>query len=103
LDWSGATFGLAARPRYKALVLAALSDIVQDWQRIGSVKRDDLGVGWRVYHLRHSRRRASTRSHMVQSPRHIIVYRLTDSDTVTVLRVLHESMDLARHLDAAPQ
>lgn len=102
LDWSEATFGLAARRRYEALVAATLSDLAEDWQRIGSVRRDDLGIGCRVYHLRHSRRRARTEAGLVQSPRHIAVYRLAASDTVVILRVLHESMDLTRHLDAPP-
>ena|SRR5271166_745444 len=103
LDWSGEVFGLAARQRYEALVAAALRDIARDWQRVGSVRRDDLGAGWRIYHLRHSRQRARARRGLVKSPRHILVYRLAANDVVTVLRVLHDSMDLARHLDASPQ
>jgi toxin ParE1/3/4 len=101
LDWSEETFGLAARRRYEALVAAALSDLVQDWRRSGSVKRDDLCAGWRLYHIRHSRERARTPDGIVHSPRHVVAYRLEDGDTVIVLRVLHGSMDLDRHLDAA--
>jgi antitoxin ParD1/3/4 len=55
LDWTAVTFGPAARRRYEALVAAALSDLAHDWQRVGSVKRDDLGAGCCIYHLRHSR------------------------------------------------
>ena len=103
LDWSGDNFGPAARRRYEALVAAALGDIAQDWQRIGSVQREDLGAGRRVYHLRHSRHRDRATTGIVQAPRHIVVYRLTSSDIVTILRVLHDSMDLARHLDVRPE
>lgn len=35
---------------------------------------------------------------MVQSPRHFIVYRVVSRELVVILRVLHDSMDLARHL-----
>lgn len=100
LDWSGRTFGPAARQRYEALVAAALSDIAHDWRRAGSVKRDDLGAGWRIYHLRNSRQRARKAAGIVQSPRHVLVYRLATGDIVIVLRILHDSMDLPRHLDA---
>ena len=99
LDWSRENFGMAARRRYEVLVAAALSDLAHDWQRLGSVKRDDLGAGWRLYHLRHSRERARTDDGIVQTPRHILVYRMANSDIVTILRVLHESMEPTRHLD----
>jgi plasmid stabilization system protein ParE len=31
------------------------------------------------------------------------VYRLVPGDIVVILRVLHDSMDLLRHLDAPPE
>jgi plasmid stabilization system protein ParE len=35
----------------------------------------------------------------VRSPRHILVYRVLDEeDLVAVLRVLHDAMDLVRHV-----
>jgi toxin ParE1/3/4 len=103
LEWSEETFGTTARRRYEALIATALKDIAQDWQRAGSVRRDDLRTGCRAYHLRHSRNRARVRGGVVQSPRHILAYRLVPGDIVVVLRVLHGSMDLSRHLDAPPE
>jgi toxin ParE1/3/4 len=38
---------------------------------------------------------------IVRNPRHFIVYRRRTPDLVTVLRVLHDAMDLARHLEGA--
>jgi len=102
LDWSETTFGYAARRRYETLIATALSDIALNWRCRGSVARDDLGMGLRVFHLRHRRRRVAKGAGLVRSPRHLLVYRASISDTVIVLRVLHDSMDLARHLDAPP-
>ena len=81
LDWTAVTFGPAARRRYEALVAASLSDLAHDWQRVGSVKRDDLGAGCCIYHLRHSRQRARTETGTVGAPRHIVVYRFTPKMT----------------------
>ena len=103
LEWSEETFGTLARRRYEALIATALKDIAQDWQRAGSVRRDDLKTGCRAFHLRHSRSRAKVGGGVVQSPRHILVYRLVPGDIVVILRVLHESMDPPRHLDAPPE
>jgi toxin ParE1/3/4 len=52
-------------------------------------------------HLHHSRERARSEDGIVQAPRRILVCRFASSNTVIVLRVLHESMELDRHLDAA--
>jgi toxin ParE1/3/4 len=103
LDRSHEQFGSAARRRYEALVNTALHDIADDALRSGSVERIMLGRHVRLYHLRHSRERARTEDGIVQAPRHILAYRMVDSDIVVVLRVLHDAMDLARHLDAPPQ
>jgi toxin ParE1/3/4 len=103
LQWSEEIFGTPARRRYEALIATALKDIAQDWQRAGSVRRDDLKTGCLTYHLRHSRSRAKVGGGVVQSPRHILVYRLAPGDIVVILRVLHDSMDLPRYLDAAPE
>jgi toxin ParE1/3/4 len=103
LDWSAVTFGPAVRRRYEALVAAALSDLAHDWQRTGSVILGDVGPGWRIYHMRHSSTASKNRDRDRRAPRHIVVYRFTPNDVVIVLRVLHDSMDVTRHLDAPPQ
>jgi toxin ParE1/3/4 len=57
-----------------------------------------LGDGVRSYHLRQSLTR--TIGGVVREPRHFLIYRL-DADGVVIGRVLHESMDLERHIDPA--
>ena len=64
--------------------------------RPGSVARPELGPGVLTWHLRRSRTRSTGGT--VHQPRHFVVYRL-DTDVVIVDRILHDAMDLRRHLD----
>jgi len=105
LDWSFRNFGLTGRRRYESLVTTALQDVAGDLRPIGAAARPELGHGILVYHLRHSRQRARTTDGVVRNPRHFIIYREAARDLVTILRVLHDAMDLARHVgsgDADP-
>jgi toxin ParE1/3/4 len=35
---------------------------------------------------------------MVKSPRHIVFYRVASDDVIEVIRLLHDAMDVHRHL-----
>jgi toxin ParE1/3/4 len=103
LDWSAGHFGDAGRRRYEALIETALRDVADEPGRPGSRELPEtFGPGRRVYHLRLSRHRARTSDGRVGAPRHMLVYRTIVPETVVILRVLHDSMDLVRHLPAAP-
>jgi toxin ParE1/3/4 len=95
------SFGLAARRRYEALIDTALHDIADDAVRSGSVERIKLLGRVRLDHIHHSRERARSEDGIVQAPRQIFFCRFASNNTVIVLRVLHELMELDRHLDAA--
>ena len=67
----------------------------------GAGSREDqrLDLGRHVYHIRLSRDRAKKKTGVVRSPRPILVYRVLDEENVVlVLRVLHDAMDLVRHV-----
>jgi toxin ParE1/3/4 len=98
LAWSQAEFGEKARLRYEALLLRALLDLADSPDRPGSQDRPELAPGARTYHLRHSRDRVKKSTGQVQRPRHFLLFRVLDDGTVEVGRVLHDAMDLARHL-----
>jgi toxin ParE1/3/4 len=93
-----ANFGEIARDRYELLLDTALRDIAAKPDRIGSIAQPALGQGVRSYHLRHSRERARTEYGIVQRPRHLLLYRHVRVDLLGVGRVLHDAMDIARHL-----
>lgn len=96
--WTHEHFGEQARLLYETLVVAGLRDIVADPERVGSVNRPELGEGVRSWHLRLSRERARTPSGVVRQPRHFLLYR-QEAELVVVGRVLHEAMELSRHLN----
>ena len=96
LDWSESRFGVTARDRYLALVLAALRDIADDphrknahWHRIG---KSEIGV----YHIANSRDRIPSNRGCVAEPRHYVVFSLGDEDGIGVLGFVHERMLLSR-------
>jgi toxin ParE1/3/4 len=97
LAWSHDQFGEQARQRYEKLIATAIRDLATDPTRSGSVNRPELGDGVRSWHLRGSR--DHTAGDVVRRPRHLLVYR-TDNDILVIGRVLHDAMELRRHIDA---
>lgn len=98
LAWSQARFGEAARKRYERLIITALRDIAGAPERPGSVARPELGADVRSWHLRGSRDRARGPDGVVNRPRHFLLYRMIDPRLVAIGRVLHDAMELRRHL-----
>jgi toxin ParE1/3/4 len=97
LDWSEATFGQGAALRYAELIIQALRDLQADPARPGAKQRPELPQGVFVYHLAGSRARVA--GDRVKTPRHFVLYRVL-AGRVEVLRLLHDSRDLARHVSA---
>jgi toxin ParE1/3/4 len=97
LAWTHEQLGESARLRYESLIVAALRDVASQPDRPGSVARPELGAGVRSWHLRLSRDHARPGVEVVRRPRHFLVYR-AEPDLVVVGRVLHDAMELARHL-----
>lgn len=91
-------FGAQARLRYERLIAVALRDIAADPERTGSIDRPEFGENVRSYHLRHSRDRARDESGVVRHPRHLLLYRLVHPGMIGVGRLLHDAMEIERHL-----
>ena len=98
LAWTQERFGQIGRRRYEALISTALRDVAADPERAGSQSRPEIGPAVRTYHLRHSRERARTPDGVVQRPRHFLIYGRLENDILEVGRILHERMDIKRHL-----
>lgn len=98
LRWSLDNFGERALRRYQRLIAEALKEIAANPQLIPSYEMSGLQPGIRLYHLRHSRRRAIVEGESVREPRHFVAY-LTVNKEVVVVRLLHDSMEIARHLE----
>jgi len=98
LAWAHKHFGAVVRERYEALLVAALREVSSPPDRPGSLERPELGAGVRSWHLHLGRERVRTDTGIVRRPRHFLIYR-TDRDMIVVDRVLHDAMELTRHLD----
>ena len=101
LAWSAEAFGDAARRRYATLIVQAIEDLTVDPARVGVETRPEIAAGVQTYHLAHSRNRVPPAAGRVIAPRHFLIFRLRRDSAVEIVRVLHDSMDLARHLRLA--
>ncbi|MGQ0532144.1 MAG: type II toxin-antitoxin system RelE/ParE family toxin [Caulobacteraceae bacterium] len=85
-------FGVGAQHKYGALMKRAFEMLCADPQRTGVQQREDL-PGLNFFHLRHAHMRATP----PKQPRHIIVFTCDDT-TLTIVRVLHDSMDISERV-----
>ena len=102
LAWSEGRFGVAARERYQDLLSRALLDIAGDMARPGMRFRPELGLNVFSYHLFFSREGAAKQPGRARAkvlrPRHFLVGRIAEPGLIDILRVLHDSMEVSRHL-----
>lgn len=98
LERSLENFGARACDRYADLIYRAIRDVAKDPQRPGIHHRPELAADARTYHISHSSKSTGQRVALVKRPRHVLVFRQPSENVVEVGRVLHDSMDLARHL-----
>ncbi|MFC0633180.1 type II toxin-antitoxin system RelE/ParE family toxin [Brevundimonas balnearis] len=96
LRTSHKTFGPQAVDRYTLLIDQALADLCAEPDRTGVRRHDSDRSDLRLYPLRHSRTRLAPADRVGQ-PRHLIAFRLS-GDTLRVVRVLDERMDLPARL-----
>jgi toxin ParE1/3/4 len=94
LRWTHTNFGRRQSKTYARTLSLALSDLAHGPNVLGSRQREDIGCGFFTLHVARKGRRG----------RHFVVFRVSSSSaapSIEVLRVLHETMDLPRHLPAA--
>lgn len=101
LHESDETFGPSIGHRYALLIGTGLTLIAEDPFRLGSTPSDVIR-DVRLLHLRRARREAARIGGGIHRPRHMIAYQVDAADHVVVaLRLLHEAMDIPRHLRAS--
>lgn len=96
LAWSHERFGEEARKRYETLIATAIRDAAGRNDEVGMTARAELGDGVFSWHLAQSRTRSPGGA--VHRPRHFLICR-RDGDLLVVGRVLHDAMELRRHLE----
>ena len=89
-QWTAKTFGAGQAETYAETVSLAIQALREGPEIAGAKTRDDIGPGIRTLHVaRHGRR-----------GRHFVVFRIGGDQSIDVLRLLHDSMDLTRHIAA---
>ena len=94
VGWTVKTFGRGQAGIYAKILSDALHDLSLGPSIPGVRRRDDIGAGIHTLHVARKGRKG----------RHFIVFRATPPEgehVIDVLRLLHDSMDLSRHLPAA--
>ncbi len=86
--WTAARFGVEQARRYRATIFAALHELGDGPDTAGTRDRAELGRNLRSLHVSRKGRRA----------RHVILFAAGDDTTIDIVRILHDSMDLSRHL-----
>jgi toxin ParE1/3/4 len=98
LEWTHEDFGPQTMNRYAKLIKTAIEEIAADPECAGSEPRPEIAKNCRTYHLVHGRKRAAARGDRIRKPRHLLLYRVTAAGKLEIGRVLHDSMELDRHL-----
>jgi toxin ParE1/3/4 len=89
LGWTAERYGGKQAQTYRQTIIAA-AEVLRGGPGIRGVKRrDDLREGVMTLHIARNRRKG----------RHLLAFRLGKTTrTIEVLRILHDAMDLTRHL-----
>jgi len=89
LAWTEDNFGVKQANIYSETLSLAFEALSETGLDVPDVKeRTDIGVGIHVLHVARQRRKG----------RHFIVFTVNSPQIIHVLRVLHDSMDLPKHL-----
>ena len=81
-------FGTRQVEIYRDTLIEALAALECGPNALGSAARDEIQPGMRTLHVARRGRRG----------RHFILYRTAVGDVIEVVRILHDAMDLARHI-----
>lgn len=88
LKWAAENFGARRSRLYRDTLIRAIGELANGPDVAGAKARDEIMRGLRTLHVaRHGRR-----------GRHILLYRVAPARIIEIGRILHDSMDLPRHL-----
>ena len=88
LAWTADNFGQRQARIYRDTLLLAIGELARGPDVVGSQSRDEIMPGLRTLHIaRHGRR-----------GRHFLLYRAAEGRIIEIGRILHDRMDLQRHL-----
>ena len=92
LRWTTENFSARQSRAYRDILVQAIVELSRGPDVAGSRARGEIMAGLRTLHVARHGRRGS----------HFLMYRVAPKFTIEIVRILHESMDLGRHLPSAP-
>ncbi|MCA3158778.1 MAG: type II toxin-antitoxin system RelE/ParE family toxin [Burkholderiales bacterium] len=90
-DWTAKNFGSRQANHYLQTVSLALEALHDDPNPRGYRARSDIGPGICTLHVARQGRKG----------RHFVIFKEAEGHAIDVLRLLHDSMELARHIPLA--
>jgi toxin ParE1/3/4 len=91
LKWTAENFGARQSRIYRDTLVHAIGELADGPNVVGSSGRDEIARGFRTLHVARHGRRGS----------HFLLYRIDRKHLIEVVRILHDRMDLRRHLPLA--
>jgi toxin ParE1/3/4 len=92
LKWTAENFGARQSRAYRDILVQAIGELAAGPDVAGSRTRDEIMAGLRTLHVARRGRRGS----------HFLMYRAAPNSTIEIVRILHDRMDLRRHVPPAP-
>jgi toxin ParE1/3/4 len=93
LKWTTENFGARQSRVYRDTLVHAIGELADGPNVAGSKARDEIMSGLRTLHIARRGRRGS----------HFLMYRVVPKSTIEIVRILHDRMDLQRHVPSAPE
>lgn len=91
LRWTTKTFGRGQALIYRETLMLAIGALMEGAHIAGSQARDEILAGLRTLHVARGGRRG----------RLFLLYRAAEDGAIEILRILHDEMDLPRHVPFA--
>ncbi len=85
--WTTEKFGAPQAAKYLEVIVSALEDLMTGPEPVGSKSREDIGPKIRTLHVQRKGNKG----------RHLLVFKEARNQTIEILRLLHDSMDLTHH------
>jgi toxin ParE1/3/4 len=92
LKWTTENFGTRQSRVYRNTLVRAIGELADGPDVVGSKVRDEIMPGLRTLHIARHGRRGS----------HFLMYRVAPKRTIEIVRILHDRMDLQRHIPFPP-
>jgi len=90
VQWTRDRFGAEQARRYRAILLAAIRALGDGPDILGARDISDIHPGAKILHAARGGRKA----------RHFLLYKTSGRDRIVIGRILHDAMDIERHIPA---